>query len=259
MTYDEALARLLGARNYKDICPDTVKKELDRACVRYRDPAKAEQAARERLHAVTGAFLTASELKKANACRERFLAGDENALTDALLLHSSTRERLTPDRRGMDILYERIFAVTGRPETLFDAACGLNPLYLGKCGFTVRGADIHGGCTDLINRWASAAGWDVRAECRDLSLSAPREAFDLALVMKLLPVLETDEKGSALRFLRALNAKYLCVTFPTRTLGGRSAGMEQNYTRWFENEAADDFRVLDRFVSGSELIYVLTR
>lgn len=256
MTNEEALSKLLSSKNYRDICPDTVKKEFELQLTKHKNPAEAEKAARERLHAVTGAFMTASELKSARACLERYAAGEEAALWDALKLHSSTRERLD----DMEELYGRIFAFAGRPQSCFDAACGLNPLYLGHVGgMRVLGADIHGGAVALINDWASHCGQSVSALCMDLSIDVPGENFDLALAMKLLPVLETAEKGGALRFLDRVNAKHFCVTFPTRTLGGRNAGMEKHYSEWFENEIKDKYTVHERFTLGSELVYLLTR
>lgn len=259
MTKEEALDRLLTAKNYREICPDTVRREFELQLARRGDPAAAEKAARERLHAVTGAFLTAGELKQARKCLKDYAAGDKEALSAALRLHASTRERMKPGLEGMDELFGRVFAATGRDVSVFDAACGLDPLYLGARGLKVFGADIHGGCTDLINDWAGACGWQVSARCMDLSISVPDEEYGLLLAMKLLPVLETAEKGGALKFLDRVKARYFCVTFPTRTLGGRDLGMEQNYARFFETEIDGRYAVRDKFVCGSELIYLLTR
>ena len=252
MTKEEALDRLLAAKNYRDICPDTVKKEFESQLEKHNDPAEAERAARERLHAVTGAFMTPGEVKAVRARLKEYLSGDKSALTRALLLHASTRERM----EWMDALFGRI--LTGGTESVFDAACGLNPLYLGYLGLKdVLGWDIHGGAVKLVNEWAEACGWDVKAECRDVTLSAPEEIFDLALAMKLLPVLETGRRGAALAFLRSLKARRTLVTFPTRTLGGRNVGMERTYAGWFEAEITGYFEIIDVFTFGSELCYMI--
>ncbi len=254
MNKEQALGRLLAAKNFRDICPDTVKKEFEIQLARRGDPSAAEKAARERLHAVTGAFMTPGEARAARACLDEYLSGDESALTRALRLHASTRERL----EWMDALFSRVLSFTGGPSRVFDAACGLNPLYLGHLGLKgVLGWDIHGGAVKLINDWARACGWDVRAECRDVILSAPDETFGLALAMKLLPVLETGCKGSALTFLKSLKARFILVTFPTRTLGGRNVGMERTYSDWFASEIAGHFEIAEVFTAGSELCYIL--
>ncbi|MBR4236283.1 MAG: Rmt family 16S rRNA (guanine(1405)-N(7))-methyltransferase [Clostridia bacterium] len=256
MTETEALDRLLGAKNLRDICPDTVKRVFERQLKAYKTPAEAEKAARVRLHALTGAFMTSKEFKSARACLARYADGDESALSDALRLHSSTCERM----EYAQALYERITSLTGTPDSVYDAACGINPLYLGAAGFPrVRGADINNGAVSLVNDWAEAAGWDVRADCADVNVSLPEERWKLALAFKLLPVLETNEKGSALRLMERLNAEYIAVSFPTRTLSGRGAGMEKHYSEFFERETDGKFRILDRFTAGSELVYVVSR
>ncbi len=256
MTAEEALGRLLGSKNYRDICPDTVRREFERQLSRRGSAADAEKAARERLHALSGAFMTPGDLKTARRCMSDFTGGDGGALTRALSLHASTRERLAT----YEALYARARSAIGEPRSVFDAACGVNPLALGALGFeNVLGWDINGGAVRLVNDWAKEAGWSVRAQCRDVTLDLPEEEFDLALAMKLLPVLETDESGAALSLLRGVKARFILVTFPTRSLSGRGVGMEKNYSEWFEKTIGTAFAVIDRFVLGNELCYTVRK
>jgi 16S rRNA (guanine(1405)-N(7))-methyltransferase len=126
-------------------------------------------------------------------------------------------------------------------------------------GLTVRGMDISGGCVRLVNEWARVMGWDVQAECKDLLCQPEMEKADLALMMKLLPVLEQQKKGSAMALLMRVPAEKMCVTFPMKTLGGRKVGMEQHYTEWFEGNLPEGFEVIERFVEADELCYVVGR
>ena len=57
--------------------------------------------------------------------------------------------------------------------------------------------------------------------------------------------------------LERLNASWAAVSFPTRTLSGRSVGMERNYSSAFEENCPEKYRIAGRFVAGNELIYVL--
>lgn len=256
MTKEEAIGKLLTSKNYKDFCPDTVRSEFEKQLAKRNNVAEAEKYTRERLHAMSGAFMSAAELKAARKCLTRFAEGDETALTDALGLHASSRERMSV----LHELYETVFSVTGKPESILDAACGLNPLYLGFLGIPrVTATDLHGALTDLISDWAQAANWNISAYCSDLSLTVPEGKFDLCLLMKLLPVLETNEKGSAMKLLSGINARFFLVTFPTRTLGGRRVNMEESYTNWFQTNLPARYRVLKRFTLGSELIYILEK
>lgn len=256
MTNEEALSRLLASKNYRDLCPDTVRREFEKQLTRQPDAARAEKAARERLHALSLAFMTPGEIKAARACLAAYAEGDEGALVRALMLHASTRERLSTYAE----LYARLKEECGEITSVFDAACGINPLLLGSLGFSdVLGWDINGAAVSLVNDWAAAASWRVRAQCKDVTLSLPPERFELALAMKLLPVLETNEKGSAMALLRGIDARLFLVTFPTRSLCGRAGGMEKSYSAWFEAALTDEFAIRSRFLCGSELCYIVEK
>ena len=57
--------------------------------------------------------------------------------------------------------------------------------------------------------------------------------------------------------MHAVNAKYLVVSFPTRTLGGRNVGMEGNYSAWMEGHLPENRRIAARFTEENELFYIL--
>ena len=244
------------SRKYRDVCPETVARIYAAERAKHKGEREADRAARARLHQITGAFMTDGEARRAERLLERWLGGDESAFRETLLLHSSTRERL----EGAEALYDRALAAAGHPDSALDLACGLNPLLLGRRGLKVYGVDISGACVRLVNRWAEACGWDVRAECRDLLLHPPLPPAGLALAMKLLPVLEQQGKGAAMALLRDVPAEFALVTFPLRTLGGRRVGMEKHYSDWFEAQLPGAaFGVVDRFLAADELCYVVRR
>jgi 16S rRNA (guanine(1405)-N(7))-methyltransferase len=59
--------------------------------------------------------------------------------------------------------------------------------------------------------------------------------------------------------MQAVNARYLAVSFPTRTLGGRSVGMAGNYARWMDEHLPRDMAVADRFETRNELFYIIMK
>lgn len=253
----KALEAILSSKNYSEVCPDTVKRVFTAKLPLYKSLKEADKAARAQLHQITGAFMGADEQRQAGLLAREYAAGDAKALDRALLLHSSTRER-KDDWRA---LYAQVFgAIGGTPQKVLDLACGLNPIALGALGVeTVRGVDIQGGAVRTVNAWAEAAGWDVRAECADLLCEIALEGADLALMMKLLPLLERQRPGAARALMETCPAKHLLVTFPTRTLGGRNVGMEEQYARWMDENTPDALEVLEQFTVGTELCYVLRR
>jgi len=252
----KVLEELLNSKKYRDVYPETVMNAFAEMMKRHSKVKDADKAARAYLHAITGAFISPDELTYAKKELLLWLSGDDDALERALRAHSSTRERID----FADEMYERIFSATGKPETVLDIACGINPVYLGSRGITdVRGVDIHAGCCETVNFVSEAKGWKTHVTPGDVILNVPEDECALTLVMKLLPVLETQKPGAAKKLLESIKGRFIAVTFPTKTLGGRGVGMEKNYTEWFSRNKPEKMDVLDRFVIGSELVYVLER
>ena len=249
------MSEIAISKKYRDICPDTVRRVTETERAKYKSEKEADKAVKAHLHQITGAFMTPEEMKTADKYLRAYREGDTEAFEKTLRLHSSTRERLA----GAETLYRRILEAAGQPKSVLDLACGMNPLILGSMGLAVRGMDISGGCVRLVNEWARVCGWDVSAVCADLLCDPPMEQADMALMMKLLPVLEQQRKGSAMALVAAVPTKTICVTFPMRTLGGRKVGMEQHYSEWFEGNLPENTEIIERFIEADELCYVARR
>lgn len=247
---ESPLDKLLRSKKYRDVCPDTVRRVVDECLLKYKKPRDAEKAAREKLHGITSAFMSETEYRRARRLCDDFSA---ESLEELLGCHASTRERLP--LAAMDALYARIFSVIGTPDSLLDLACGIDPVYfLAKYpNMRVIGVDISGQSIDIIARCGGVAiHGDLLCEN-----AVPRERFDAALLFKILPLLERQRAGSAMDVMRSINAAHLIVSFPTRTLGGRSVGMEENYSRWMESHLPENRTIVDRFASENELFYIL--
>ena len=250
---NELLEKLTTNKKYRDVCPDTIARVISECEGRYKKAKDLEKAVREKLHGVTSAF---NDLGSGIQCAVMQLnPGDDEALTEILSRHASTRERLPLS--GMDALYRRIFQTTGAPDVILDLACGLNPVYLlHRFDCDVVGVDISKSCVELIDGDALENSRGIWADllCEG---AIPPERFHMALLFKILPLLERQRSGSALEILRRIDAEYLVVSFPTRTLGGRNVGMEENYSRWMEQHLPENREIADRFTTENELFYIL--
>lgn len=237
--------KLLSSKKYRDVCPDTICRIVAECVPKYKREKDVEAAARERLHGITAAFMTDAEYRRALRLAE------EHDFEALLACHASTRERLPI--AVMDALYEKIFAVTGVPETLADLACGLNPAYLRwkYPQIRVTGADVSGQCVRILQ------SLDVDAHLSDLLCAVPDGRFDAALLFKVLPLLERQKTGAADDVLQSVNAKSVVVSFPTRSLSGRNVGMEENYSRWMDAHIPENRTVAGRFTTENELFYIL--
>ena len=251
---EAALAALLQSKKYGEICPEKVRAVFAEQLARRKNLREAEKAARAQLHQIAGAFLTEAQIKTALSCLDAFLAGDAGALRAALSQHASTRERL----ETADEIYDRAFAVCGRPGLILDLACGLNPLFLGARGLRARGIDLHGGAVRAVNAWAAACGWDVRAALGDV-MRDDMPAADLTLAMKLLPVVEAQGRGAGAALLFRIPSRWALITFPTRTLSGRGVGMRAHYAAWFAQIMPACFAARAEFAAPGELCYLIER
>ena len=87
--------------------------------------------------------------------------------------------------------------------------------------------------------------------------SIPFGHFSMALLFKILPLLDRQQAGSADRVLSEISAQYIVVSFPTRTLGGRNVGMAENYSRWMEAHLPEGREIAGQFETDNELFYIL--
>jgi len=244
--------KLSTNKKYAEVCPDTIKRVISECEGRYKKPKDMEKAVREKLHGITSAF---NEIGKDISEEIGSVSGNDEVLESILKRHASTRERLPLS--AMDDLYRRIFDVTGSPESILDLACGLNPVFLAARfpDARIMGMDISGSCVNAIN----ALNGNTKGLWGDLLCenAIPNERFQMALLFKILPLLERQKSGSAMEVMNAIDAEYLVVSFPTRTLGGRNVGMEDNYTAWMDAHMPDNREIAMRFTTDNELYYIL--
>ena len=255
---NELLDKLLASKKYRDICPDTVRRVWADCETRYKKAKDVDKAAREALHGITGAFMTPQEASQLVYDMHAWHCSKTDiGLERMLSRHASTRERLPV--ADMDALYGRIFDIVVRPRSVLDLACGINPIYLGTRGIVTVGVDISGQAVEAINRFHEIYGMPVSATCADLLCpgAIPARRFDMALLFKLLPLLERQRAGAAMEVMGAVNAEALIVSFPTRTLSGRNVGMAAQYSRWMENHLPPNRAIAGRFETSNELYFIL--
>jgi 16S rRNA (guanine(1405)-N(7))-methyltransferase len=173
--------------------------------------------------------------------------------------HASTRERLP--------ILERFYATTlaslGEVRSVFDLACGLNPLALAWMPLApdarYYACDIYTDMIAFLNGFFAQAGIHGHARICDLAAGVPDEQVDLALVLKALPPLDQQAKYAGRDLLRALNARHILVSFPAHSLGGRGKGMAENYEQRFRSLAAAEGWAIERFVFPTELAFLVQK
>ena len=265
MTHDldaQVLANLSDSRKYRHLCPDTLRRIAAWSVERHPSAAAATKAAKRKLHQVHGAYIDQLDLRRL----ERLVAAlppvaeraaFEVACRETLTCHASTAERLA----CLGEVYGSLFRLTGVPASLADLACGLHPFALPWMGLPPGthyfACDIDSRIVGALGRLFECAQQPGAAECRDLLVSPPECEVDVALLLKTVPCLEQQEKGATLKLLRHLRARYVVLSFPTYSLGGKSKGMRQHYGRTAEGLAEALGVEMQRLDFGTETFFVL--
>ena len=79
------------------------------------------------------------------------------------------------------------------------------------------------------------------------------------MLLKALPCLEQQGKGISVKLLNEIECRFLVVSFPSKSLGGKSKGMELNYEA-FLNSIVDKTRhAVHKINFEREIVYVLER
>jgi 16S rRNA (guanine(1405)-N(7))-methyltransferase len=187
----------------------------------------------------------------------RLEAEIKKACRRVLRLHTSTKERIII----LEKFYKSIFDVTGQPKIVIDIACGLNPLTLPwmNLGKTAQyfAYDIDEKTIDFINRYFKLTGLKSIALAQDVIIQPPIAEADMALLLKTIPSLERQEKGCSIRLMEVLQAKHLVISFPVRSVGGKSKGMLVNYEGMLDDLIRGKGWQVTKLLFETELVFLI--
>ncbi len=257
---NRVLERILGSRKYSDIHPAVIDRQAALLADRYPSDKALEQAVRRKLHQAFGAYLEGNWLRKLKAGIVDIEGADSDTVRKVCFrlmdLHTSTRERRPIIGEFGDLL-ARVIPEGAR---VLDLACGLNALALPAIteahAFKYIGLDLHKEMMSVLSQFAEAVGLDAAFTWSDI-LSDSYPECDVALMLKLLPILEHQDSGSAAQLVRDVETETVIASFPTRSMGGRNVGMEHTYQTQIEQIASETGREIERYDSSMELFYVL--
>jgi 16S rRNA (guanine(1405)-N(7))-methyltransferase len=278
MNLEELVSEIQSSARYRAIAPQLVRRIATQEMNKRRSFKETVKEARARLHQVGSAYQEGG-LDMARWARELpALPHDPSEpilkawCSSAMRQHASTRERLPI----MDEFFRTTLAGIAPLRSVLDLACGLNPLSLGwlpmAVGAPYYGCEIYPELVDFLNLYLAHIGRPGRVEVLDLldwvsgteeggqpggSALTPAGKVRLALLLKTLPCLEQVEKGVSLPLLDGIQAEYLLVSFPVRSLGGRAKGMPRTYEENFRELISSRSWTVERFEFSSELAFLV--
>ncbi|GCE48563.1 16S rRNA (guanine(1405)-N(7))-methyltransferase [Thermosporothrix hazakensis] len=263
-TTDEQLERLVSAvldsSKYSGVCPDLVLQVGQSELARRKTFKEAVKSTKNKLHQVSGAYFTGKEdytrwLGRLQQAKDQ--TQQKEACTDIMRYHASTRERLP----FLEEFYASLSPELSSAHSILDLACGFNPLALPWMPLaedaSYHACDIQQPMMDFLQEWFRISGVHGHAESRNILLHPPQEQFDVAFLLKTLPCLEQIDKQAGLHLLQAIQARYLIVSFPARSLGGKKKGMETYYEEHFRSLVAGTPWEARSIQLPNELIFVV--
>jgi len=251
------------SKKYKSVYDKTMYRIVRDFSLKNNNQKIVEKKAKNLLHQIWGAFYaTRPNFKKVLIRLETDIKSGKSAqesVLPILRLQSSVAERIPI----LSDFYKKIFEVTGVPNSVIDYACGLNPLTLFwmdlPASAKYQAFDIDQDQTDFLNevfgilkvKNATVALGDVL--CDQL------EYADVVFLLKLLPCLEHQKKDAGMELLKKLSCKYIVVSFPVKSLGGKKAGMADFYRNHFKSMVEKEGWGIIEIWFDTELVFVIKK
>ena len=258
--------RVLRSARYRDVDRALLDRLAAEELPKSRNADDAVKRVKRRLHQAVGAYRGASAADPLAAVRAAW-AGDladpalRAACLEVMLGHASTNERLA----YLEDFFAPIWELTGGPaKKLLDLGCGLGPLALPWMALPQTSAyhacDVDRRSLDVAGEFLELVGQPHHIHARDLVAHGPPPIrSDVALLFKLVPLLDRQDPAAAARVLRAVEARHAVLSFPSRSLAGGRRGMAATYRARLDDLVAELGAADVREASvPNELVFVVT-
>ncbi|MDD3647316.1 MAG: hypothetical protein PHS44_02335 [Candidatus Dojkabacteria bacterium] len=256
------IQNIQNSRKYKAIYYKTIERVVDDCIFRF-GIKRAEKEARNLLHQIWGAyFRTRPNFKKLiRKVYDQLDQGlDKKSISLELLkLQSSSRERISI----FDKFYIEIFKITGKPASIIDHGCGLNPLSIlwmdlpESTKYQAYDIDIEE--VDFLRDVLKLLKLDSQAEVDtgDVLLGEFQYA-DVVFLFKLLPCLEHQSKDY-LKGVLAQKCKFLVISYPVWSLSGKGKGMNNFYTSEFLKQFGKYRNRVKQLQFQTEMVFIVEK
>lgn len=185
---------------------------------------------RAKLREVYSVFRRASQQKILRFVQEIKSLDDLEMHKKILKLHQSTNERLERYQQ----LYTWIFK-DKEINSLLDLGCGLNPLSYPFMNRKLKymAVELTEADAELIRVYFKKCLIEGEAYAMDLTKDFKLPKVDMCFIFKLLDTLESVKRNITKQILDAVDARYIVVSFSTKSLGGGKYISKKRLV-WFE-------------------------
>jgi 16S rRNA (guanine(1405)-N(7))-methyltransferase len=261
---DELTNAVQNNKKYARLSPTLINRIASEERSKHKDLKTALKSTRTRLHRLTGAFLQdntdyAQWLNKFKAIPINDTESHKTAALQMMRAHASTRERLP----FLENFFNTTLSSIAPVHSVLDLACGLNPLAIDfmplSASVSYQACDVVEPMIDFLQNWFTLQNSNGSAFVCDLLSEIPKKPTQVTFVLKTLPILDQVDPAFSSRLLDQIPSEHILISYPSKSLGGRSKGMEQTYTSHFDQLTNSRMFRIQRFDFPNEIAFLLSR
>lgn len=162
------------------------------------------------------------------------LKKDKIATEKLLKTHKSTKERI----EIYPFIYQKIFSITGKPNTILDLGCGMNPVsipYMKLKRVKYYASELNKQDCKFLEKYFQIMKIKGKAFAIDLkkpNLLKKLPQVHICFLFKILDTIEKKGHKLAEEIIKKIKAKWIIASFATHKLGGKP--MKHPYRVWLE-------------------------
>lgn len=233
---DKLIAEIKKSKKYSSIADEIIIEEIrnylnkNPKIIRENKFKKSNlQEIKSVLHRLTGSYQTSKKSK-----REKYLDELKTNLKNLEIIDKILRTQKSTQERINDYkdLYRKIFNITGKPLTIIDLGCGINPIsipYMAIKDLKYYAYDIDKSDIDFLNKFFQIEknqGLTGKAEILNVKNIKEIQNLpnaDIIFMFKLIDLIDAKKKKISEQLIKILVNKSKCViaSFATKTLTGK--------------------------------------
>lgn len=243
---EELSKKIKLSKNYSSVSDDTIENFVLRESQKFKKQKEIEKSVKTKLHTQSTVFFD-EQLKRIDPAKIDF--------ESVLEFHTSTFERKNFKVEFFDFLKENLKEV----KSVCDIACGLNPIDF--CNFfdveKYLAIDVNFDCKEILQRFFKVKNIEGKVEICDVTKNLPKGQFDVVLLFKFLPLLESQKKGFSKEIFEKIKTNFFVVSYPTKTLSGKNVGMAKKYTQDLEDAILPQQQIVAFKEFENEIVFVI--
>jgi 16S rRNA (guanine(1405)-N(7))-methyltransferase len=258
-------AEVRRPKKYSSISPDLIRQIVALEIPKSKNVKEVIKATRNKIHQVGASFQEttlpyASWIQKLEQLPDNLQSAQVlDFVRVCLPYHASTHERMP----FMDQFFQQTLSPVGPISSILDMACGLTPLCLPWMPVTdniqYTGVDIYQDMVSFLDQFFAHFHIKHHFSVENIVKKIPQGNFQLALLLKTIPCLEQVDKSIGRKLFEGIKAENILVSFPSRSLAGRSKGMATNYEAHFNELVAGKNWKITKTAFPNEIAFLIQK